>query len=603
LAQKPVGLQLNVKVKGKNKALTAAWVDIERDGSFQTTAYTDAKGMFTYLFAYESVFLATFNAHGFFPKTLEIDTRNVPDYEKVNLHDWSIGEIALIKAINGAEASLPNGPVGRIHFDTTEFDFSIDYSFTYKQQQEVKKLAVKVEVLEEEQVAYQKSQKLAYDSLLALGDKYAQRGLNQEAMDLYTLAGFYLPERIEHLEKKQDILVVLRRDSLFDLKLANARKYIESGDYRSAHDALLFADNLKPGKTEVKSLLARTSVGINASEERQNRFNNFMYLGEAAFEGGSYREALKYFTSALELEPEALLAKKKRTESEARLREYEEEMSRMKAMQARRDSAIRYLQKARLWRLKDIDAAYGFAEKALSIHADDSMIIADANEIIEAWHKKETERHNKEQFDILFSKSIDAQNAAEYDIALLSVNEALILFPGNIEAIEQKRDIEQAIKKSGLDKNFKMLCASAQTALDTGNLVEARKYYGGALALKPKESLPRKQIQSIDEQLAALKNKAHADHVFTSKQGSATKTQDLDKNSEDFKRGLALQYPQGVTEERIEEARKITVRRVVVVENSGAEYLKVKHNWGGVYYFKNGTAVPEYIWEKETRNP
>jgi hypothetical protein len=600
-AQKPTGLQLSVKIKGKNKPLAAAWVDIEHEGSFVTTSYPNEKGMFTYLFEYDGIYKAVFNAHGFFPKTLEIDTRFVPDFDKVNLHDWEVGEIALIKSYDKANPLQLDQPVGRIHYDTSDFDFTIDYSFTLAQQREVKKLADKVEVLETEQVAYEKTQKQTYDSILSLGKKYAQLGLNAQALDMYTLAGMYLPERSEYKEHKQELLAILRNDSVYELKLASARKNIEKGDYRAAHEDLLYADNIKPRQIEVKKLMARTSVAVQANEERQNRFNNLMYLGEAAISGENYKQAVGYYMSALEIEPDALLAKKKLTEAQILQAQQEEQRSRARLLQARKDSAAKYLQQARLLRFKDIDAAREKAEKALQIPTGDSLLMASANEIIEDWHKKEQERHNKEKFNNYLTQSVDAQNRGDYEVALLAVNEALLIYPGEKEAIENKRDIESALKKAGLEKNFKALCASGQAALEKGNLIEARKYYSGAIALRPKDALPRRQIQSIDMQLATLDHKAREEHM---KQSPATTQQDslfrLDKTSEAFRQALAIKYPEGVTEELIEDERKTTIRRIVVIGNSGAEYLKVKHVWGGLYYFKNGTAVPEYIWEKET---
>lgn len=602
IAQKPVGLQLTVKVKGSNKPLAAAWVDIEQEDSFITTAYSSDKGVFTYLFAYNGLYRATFNAHGFLPKTLEIDTRFVPPFDKSHLHDWAIGEIALIKAFNQVKTMNVQEPVGRIHYDTTDMDFAIDYKYTMVQQQEVKVLSNKVEILEQEQVAQEKSQKQIYDSLLALGDKYNQRGLRQEALDLYTLAGLYLPGRVEHLERKQDLLVVLRRDSMYQENLTAARHYIEKGDYRSAHDKLLMADGLKPRQNEVKALLARTSVGIQANQEKQNRFNNLLYLGEAAMTGGSFKEAVRYYTAALEVEPDAALAKRKLGEAQLQLAVQEKELADRKLMQARQDSAMKFLQQAKLLRFKNIDAAYEYAQKSLSVPVNDSLIKADANAIVEQWHRKEQARHSKAKFEKLLAVSLDNMNANKHDEALLAINEALLLMPGNTEAIEQKRDVETALKKDGLDRNFKFICEKGRSAFESGDLVEARRLYSSALALKPREAMPKKQIQTIDMQLATLdkhakEEKAHAGHEKN------IELENLDKGSEAFKQALAAHYPDGITEETIQGQRKTIIRRIVVVGNTGSEYLRVKHDWGGIYYFKNGATIPDYIWEKETVKP
>lgn len=64
---------------------------------------------------------------------------------------------------------------------------------------------------------------------------------------------------------------------------------------------------------------------------------------------------------------------------------------------------------------------------------------------------------------------------------------------------------------------------------------------------------------------------------------------------------LAKQYPPGITEELKSGVRKNVVRRIKVVENMGYEYLKVEHEWGGVYYFKDGVAINQQLWEQETQ--
>ncbi len=68
----------------------------------------------------------------------------------------------------------------------------------------------------------------------------------------------------------------------------------------------------------------------------------------------------------------------------------------------------------------------------------------------------------------------------------------------------------------------------------------------------------------------------------------------------DFQKDLASKYPSGVTEESFTEGNKQIVKRVIVKEGVGNEYRRVTHNWGGVFYFKNGEAVPERVWKKET---
>lgn len=71
---------------------------------------------------------------------------------------------------------------------------------------------------------------------------------------------------------------------------------------------------------------------------------------------------------------------------------------------------------------------------------------------------------------------------------------------------------------------------------------------------------------------------------------------------EEYQRELAQMYPKGITENVTREGNKQITTRIVVNGDKGNEYKKVEHDWGGVFYFKNGDAVTERVWKQETEN-
>lgn len=68
----------------------------------------------------------------------------------------------------------------------------------------------------------------------------------------------------------------------------------------------------------------------------------------------------------------------------------------------------------------------------------------------------------------------------------------------------------------------------------------------------------------------------------------------------DYQKELATKFPSGITEKVSKEGNKTIITRVVVKDNIGNEYKKVVHDWGGVFFFKNGEAVTERVWTQET---
>lgn len=67
-----------------------------------------------------------------------------------------------------------------------------------------------------------------------------------------------------------------------------------------------------------------------------------------------------------------------------------------------------------------------------------------------------------------------------------------------------------------------------------------------------------------------------------------------------FKTELAQKYPVGITEETVSESGKKITKLVVNRQGIANEYQKVKWNWGGVYYFKNGESISKAIFDTET---
>ena len=69
-----------------------------------------------------------------------------------------------------------------------------------------------------------------------------------------------------------------------------------------------------------------------------------------------------------------------------------------------------------------------------------------------------------------------------------------------------------------------------------------------------------------------------------------------------YYRDLAKKYPEGITEEQEAEKDRDVVRRIVVEGKTANEYFKITHDWGGIYYFRNGVPISEDMWDRETND-
>ena len=67
------------------------------------------------------------------------------------------------------------------------------------------------------------------------------------------------------------------------------------------------------------------------------------------------------------------------------------------------------------------------------------------------------------------------------------------------------------------------------------------------------------------------------------------------------KKALLAKYPPGVTEETISGPGVVIIQRVVVKETDAYLYQKKIFSWGGISYFRDGTAITESTFEQETK--
>ena len=106
-------------------------------------------------------------------------------------------------------------------------------------------------------------------------------------------------------------------------------------------------------------------------------------------------------------------------------------------------------------------------------------------------------------------------------------------------------------------------------------------------------SLPRETEKTINLKTEhKFNNKVAPISVVSSTRNELIKSE--------FRSLLAMEYPEGVTEESIIEGNIKIIKRIVIQDGHAVEYNKVTHPWGGVFYFKNGKSITKHIFDLET---
>ena len=64
---------------------------------------------------------------------------------------------------------------------------------------------------------------------------------------------------------------------------------------------------------------------------------------------------------------------------------------------------------------------------------------------------------------------------------------------------------------------------------------------------------------------------------------------------------LAENYEEGITWEEIKEPKRTITRAIVVHGEQADEFKKIRYNWGGIYYFKNGQSITQGLFQQGTK--
>ncbi|MBL4709164.1 MAG: hypothetical protein JKY48_12075, partial [Flavobacteriales bacterium] len=127
------------------------------------------------------------------------------------------------------------------------------------------------------------------------------------------------------------------------------------------------------------------------------------------------------------------------------------------------------------------------------------------------------------------------------------------------------------------------------TELYRNSQENSESFKNNQLEIEETEETLRKVGEELEVKAEATRNKNAYEEFY---QGEKKVRQDQS----------AADYPQGITEEIIEnQNNSTTIRRVVVEGTTTNIYEKTLYKWGGIFYTKDGNNITKDIWDKESR--
>jgi tetratricopeptide (TPR) repeat protein len=152
-----------------------------------------------------------------------------------------------------------------------------------------------------------------------------------------------------------------------------------------------------------------------------------------------------------------------------------------------------------------------------------------------------------------------------------------------------------------LEQKYQENITRGNAAFDLRRYSEAKGYYDKALAVRPDASYPKEQLAEIYKKINEMRERA-AEQQRLQDEAIKRKAAKPTQEKERYLSELALEYPEGITEETYNEGDKKIVRRILVKEGRSDDYRMVIQPWGARFYFKNDQSIPKHQFDRETTN-
>lgn len=526
--------------------LAGVKVKIIQDGALVNQMTTGKNGRFDVLLDFEHQFLIEMSKSGYVSKSIQVNTRNVPEDEQAWGYEYGGLAIDLFKQIPSVDYSILDGPVAKFYYDPNLQNFDYDKLYTKQIKQEIEDLEEEYE--RKKKMVEELERQAEKDYLLAMKD--AENAFNDGdyllAKENYLAAASMKPDakdpqtKLKQIESK--IQETLGKEEQYMSLLANADQLFNQQKFSEAQLQYEQASTIKPSeqypkdrieesKQKAKELKAKQEAEALLAE-KDRKYNEEISKADRELTAENFANAKTYYQNALGFKPDEQYPKEQIAQAELKiqeLREKEKEAEEMAiinekydAQIARADAAFNsdnFENAAKAYRAAaELKPEETYPKTQLDIIAAKQKELAAAELEVERLEKQNREY---QQFIAEADRSFDK---GEYAEAKTNYEQALTIktddYPsGRIDEIEklleeQRIKAEENAQQAQIEQAYQAAIEKADLAAKQLKYDEAISLYEEARSIKPAEEYPKQQI----EQMNRLKqqdqsNKAYADLI------------------------------------------------------------------------------------------
>jgi hypothetical protein len=530
-AQDHVMVYGTVKDMSTSKKLDGVTVTVFKNGSKLRDVITNASGKYEVNLDYGADYKIMCSKAGFVGKNITIDTRNVPEEERLGGHGMNI-DFTLMAELSGVDYSILQQPFGKAAYTKASGNFEWDMEYTMRMRDAQAKLLKEYEERKKREAGLEAE----YQKQMAAGEAALKASDFKKAVAAFTAALEAKPKDPPATAKLSDAQMRLdeqegtkKMQEEYNALIKEADGLFSKKEYEGAKnkytDALKLRDETHP-KNRIKEIdvilaeLAKKAEEEKKAREQQEKYDAAIKAADAAFNEGKWDQAEARYTEALGIKAQEKYPK----DQLAAIVKKRDEERQAKDQQAKYDAAIAAGDAA--FKASNWDQAEAKYNEALGIKAQEKypkdQLAAVAQKREEERKKAEDEKQAAElkaKYDAAIAAADAAFQAKNWDQAEAKYNEALGHKPQekypkdqlaavarNREDERKKADEEQRARE--LQEKYDAAIAAADAAFNASNWDQAEAKYNEALGHKAQEKYPKDQLAAVAKRREEERRKA-----------------------------------------------------------------------------------------------
>ncbi len=502
-------------------------VTVMKDGQKVDKFDTRANGKYEFYLSCGFHYVFYFEKAGFVKRSIEIDSRNIPA-EVIGagiIMPTDMSMFAMTPAMEDADLSVFNKPIGKASFDAAQADLVWDFAYTQKVKSEINAFIRTLDKKKKEESAEDKAKAAAeaeFANLVKAGDAALGKENFEEAVAKYRAALDIKADDQNVKAKLGDAETKLnqkketeRVQKAYDEAITLADAAFKSDDFDKAIGAYNDALKVKPNEAYPKKQIEdanRIKKERAAELAKKAEYDTHMAAGDKAAAAEQFSEAVASYDEALGVMPGDKEAQKRKDAAAASLKQQQDNA----AMEAQYAALIKKADD--LYGKKDFEAAKTQYQAALGVKAKDPYAAERISACESEIKAKADAQAKKEQFDQLIKEGDAALSKPDYTTAISKYEAALAIIADDVAAQSKLKQAKDLLNEANAEKEKKarydQLIAEADKAFGKNSYEEARTAYTEAREVMPSESYPLDQLNKIKTALDALAAEKAAQEAY-----------------------------------------------------------------------------------------